>query len=318
MAGVDLGVFDFDHDLTFCALLMDADGTILHTYGGRDATGPESHLSEESLLRALARGQHSHAAHAGAARPERRTEPQTIESLPWMARRIASGKSPACFHCHMVNDARREEARERGRWRREHAWRWPDPVQAGLHLDRDDPQVVTGVEAGSPADRAGLSAGDRLVALGGRAVATFGDVQRVLDETSGGATSLPAVYERAGTEAAAKLRLPAHWRQPDPAVFAWRPTKWGLGPRPGFGGPQLDAAGLRAARLPADAYTGRNAQKAGLRKGDVVIAVGGQRDFESVDHFHAWYRLTRRPGETLDVEILRDGAPRVLRMRVVE
>ena len=33
MAGVDLALYRFDYDLTFAALLMNADGTIYHTYG---------------------------------------------------------------------------------------------------------------------------------------------------------------------------------------------------------------------------------------------------------------------------------------------
>ena len=44
MAGVDLSMFRFDFDLTFAVLLMNADGTIYHTFAGRDWTHADSHL----------------------------------------------------------------------------------------------------------------------------------------------------------------------------------------------------------------------------------------------------------------------------------
>lgn len=321
MAGVDLGLFDFDFALTFCALILHPDGTVLHTYGGRDASGAESHLSPESFARALEAGLESFRRHRPG--PTRVPRGPTVEALPAMARRIQAGQRPKCFHCHMVEDALLEERRAAGRWRLEDAFRWPDPVQVGLRLDRDDGVRVRAVVAGSAAARAGLAAGDRILDLGGRRVATFGDVQRVLEGTAGAGGRLALRLARGDAEREAALELPPGWRTPDPATFAWRPTKWRLEPEPGFGGPALTPQEKAALGLPAGRFAfrvgylvtwgekaraGRHAADAGLRKGDVVVEVAGRHDFESVEHFQAWVRLTRRPGDPLPLVVLREGA----------
>ena len=55
-----------------------------------------------------------------------------------------------------------------------------------------------------------------------------------------------------------------------------------------------------------------------LRKGDVVLAMAGKRDFQHHDHFQAWFRLEAKVGQTVDVEILRDGERRTIRLPVIE
>lgn len=249
-----------------------------------------------------------------------------------MARRIKEGKAPKCFHCHMVDDMRLEERRERKQLRRQDAFLWPDPVQMGVRLERDDQARVKQVLSGSPAEKAGLAPGDLLLALAGHTVATFGDIQRVLHRTDGGAARLELRVRRGQDEVRAELGLKSGWKEPDPATFAWRPTKWQLDPRPGFGGPALSASEKLKLGIPAqdfafrvnylvtwgeEARTGQNAAKAGLKKGDVVLSVDGKRDFESVDHFHAWVRLTKREGDTLDLETLRAGERRTLELRLL-
>lgn len=62
---------------------------------------------------------------------------------------------------------------------------------------------------------------------------------------------------------------------------------------------------------------GEAARRAGLREGDVVLGAAGVRDFASIDHFHAWWRLTREVGETVVVETLRDGTRRSLPIDVL-
>ncbi|MEM7261973.1 MAG: PDZ domain-containing protein, partial [Planctomycetota bacterium] len=89
---------------------------------------------------------------------------------------------------------------------------------------------------------------------------------------------------------------------------------------------------LRAAGLPADTaafrvdylvtwgenkHLGGNAYRAGLRQGDLVLKVDG-REFESGDHFHAWFRLTRKIGEKVPVEIVRGGKRKTVELTVAE
>ena len=339
LAGVDLDTYRFDYDLTFVALLMNADGTIYHIYGGRTSADAASHLGLPSFARVLREGLKTHQAHTATPRTPQQTSrwtsrrPRTIEQLPVMRKRIELGDAPDCFHCHMVNDALDEEAREAGRWKRTMAWRWPDPIQIGLRLDGSEQTLVAGVLPKSAADAAGLKAGDRLQTLDGRRVLTFGDISRVLHEASDRATGIAVRWQRGGKERSATIRTRKGWKEPTPEVFAWRPTKWQMRPKPGFGGKQLTPRQLEQVGLPPDAFAftvqylvtwgsdahiGRNAQRAGIRKGDVVYSVAGKNDFESVEHFHAWFRLTRKVGERIEIGLIRKNLRQSVRLEVVE
>jgi serine protease Do len=55
-----------------------------------------------------------------------------------------------------------------------------------FHLDRDNGLLVTEVEAGSPAEKAGLKAGDVIVSFGGQAVDDGDDLRRSLARSEGG------------------------------------------------------------------------------------------------------------------------------------
>ncbi len=333
MAGVDIHVFDFDFDLTFCVLLMNADGTIYHTYGGRDWTDPQSHLSMKAFVDVLRKTVREHEAYSADPRPPKKRPKLTVERIPPMAERIRKGKQPTCYHCHTVHDMLHEDRKQRGAWKRADTWIWPDPVEVGLRLDKEKQAVVRAVEAKSAAARAGIRPTDRLTSLGGRRVLTFGDVQRVLDEAPHGATSIPVTWMRAEGEKRGALRLPAQWKEADPRVYAWRPSKWPLSPKPGFGGRELKRGELTKLGLAEDAFafrvgyvvtwgpnahTGRNARKAGIRKGDIVTSIGGKVDFDSVSHFHAWFRLTQKAGSKVEIVRYRKGKKAVLTMDVIE
>ncbi len=332
MSGVDLRTFRFDWSLTFAALLMHADGTIYHRYGNRDGADPESHLSVPSLVRAMQGTLEEHAAHRSrksvAGGPA-----ETIETLPWMAAKIRAGKRPDCMHCHMVGDASTRRDRDAGLWKPEMAWRWPSPDRIGITLDRDDQAKVTAVAVRSPAAQAGLRAGDRLERAGAQRLLTMGDLAFVLDELPAGAAKLPLTWRRNGEERKAAVSLPSGWKVGDPRDLAWRADMWALAPKPGFGGRRLSAAEQRKFGIAKDVFafrvgylvtwgenrhTGVNARKAGIRKGDVVLSVGGKSDFVSERHFHAWFRLKQKPGGSVDVVLLRDGKKVKVRLPVVK
>jgi serine protease Do len=330
MKGVDVNTFDFNFDLTFAALLMHADGTIHHTYAGRDSIDPESHLALPTFVDVLKKTLPEHAAYSQHPRPPKRAAPESVDQMPWMKRRK---KQPDCYHCHNVHDARLGELRYRGRYTLREAWSWPDPVQVGLTLDKEHQTLIKAVAQGSPAAKAGLEKGDHLVRLAGAGVLTFGDVQRVLHNAASDATSIDVTFQRGGKERNTRLGLAKGWRKPTPLVFAWRATKWPMEPQPGFGGQQLTEAQKKEEGVnPKDfafeirylvtwgdnAHTGRNAARAGLRKKDIVLSIAGKKDFASMDHYHAWFRLTRTPGTTVPVKILRDGKRRTIQLPVLK
>jgi hypothetical protein len=333
MAGVDIRTFRFDFDLTFAALLMNADGTIYHTYAGRDWEDAQSHLSVKAFASVLEKTLPEHEAYGAHPKPPTKHRALTIEEIPPMAERIRRGKQPECFHCHMVHDAIAQDAKASKTWKRDDIWIWPDPVEVGLRLDRDDQSRIREVVPRSPADVAGLRPGDHVRAVAGAPVLTFGDVQRALDEAPSGANALPVAWTREGKAGKTVLRLEKGWKEADPLVFSWRPSKWPLSPKPGFGGKTLGPAGLARLGLPEDAFalrvnyvvtwgpnahTGRSARKAGIRKGDVVVSVGGKSDFRDNAHLHAWFRLTQKAGTKVSVERIRGGKRETLEMEVVD
>jgi len=330
MLGIDLNTFDFHYDLTYCTLLMNADGTIYHTYGGRDWTEPQSHLSMDALVKVLGETLADHAAYQKDPRPPKRKKTFAIEEIPhWKSR----SKKPECFHCHMVYEGRIRDAMSGKKFRKEDRWMWPDPIQAGLSLDRHDQTLVAKVEPGSAAAKAGIAAGDHLVRMDDAIVRTFGDVQRVLHDAPTKSTSMKIEWTRDGEEKSSTLRLGKGWKEATARVYAWRAAKWPQSPKPGFGGKALDAGQKKNLGIPEtdfafrigylvtwgdNAYTGRNAAQAGLRKGDVIVSVAGKKDFDTEQHFQAWFRLTQKIGTKVDVVRIRNGKRETVQLKVIE
>lgn len=322
MRGVDLEVYRFNYDLTMAVLLMHPDGTIYSTYAGRDFTHADSHQSTTSLARVLDAALELHARHTPVARPHK--APVHVEELPWW-RDNKKAQDAKCFHCHQVHDAWQGEGRKNGTWTERDQYTWPDPVQIGLRLDREDQVRVT--EASGRAKAAGVKQGDRIVSIGGSGALSFGDVQRALQDAPWDARKLPVVLLRGERRITVGIHLEKGWKKPTPEVYAWRGMKWPMTPMPGFGGPLLTAEEKAALSLPAGSWAfrvqylvtwgphakaGRRAHEAGIRKGMVVHEVDGRSDFRDMAHFQAWFRMTRRPGKAVRIKVLQNGTPRTL------
>ena len=353
MRGVDLERYRFDTDLTLAVLWMNADGTVYHRYGARDHRGAEQWLSLTSLEAAMRASLAAHRRYEpGDVDPAHEPPaPRKLEDSPSFAKRDKG----ACIHCHSVLPAGYEDARAAGTWLESDRWRFPDPARLGIDLGTDDQQLVTAVRAESIAAATGLRVGDRLVELAGTELTTVADLMFALDglpaeggevtvgvrRPEGDWTGTPLELRDFGMVTTLTLTLPDGWKTAPPLEFSWRPFKWGFTPAPGFGGPplstvELEAAGLSTADAPgAFAFRvqylvtwgdnrrfGQAAAKAGLRVGDVVVAVTGREgvpaELTSVDHFHAWWRLTREVGETVTLGILRDAGRLELELEVIE
>lgn len=336
LRGVDLDTFSFDHDQTFALLLLASDGrTVLHRYGQRDAASPTSAMSEASLLRLLKEGLTTFEQRraSGAKAPTR--APRTLDDNPAWQRKVAERerrKQPiGCYHCHFVHDAELVHARDQGTWRPEMIWRWPEPARVGLELDPVEQERVVLVREGTPAARAGLRAGDRLLAIDGARVLTWNDVSAALERSRGqGPVKLSVRVRRGDAEVEVGLELPAGFEVATFKELAWRPSKWMLRPTPGFGGPDLSKEERTKLGLPADGLAfrvsyfadwndeapyARVAKAAGVGAGDVVVAVGDS-PATRVDEVHAWWRLVVRPGDELKLVLLRDGERVEVRLTV--
>ncbi|MFT5153328.1 MAG: hypothetical protein ACI841_003328 [Planctomycetota bacterium] len=330
MRGVDLERFPFDFDLTFAALTMHPDGRVYHRYGGRDERDPDHWLTLASFKRVLEQSEQDHRAYAQSltglvrkpAMGPKTSKPLHIEGVPSYKKRDKG----ACIHCHSVLPALYEEQIKLGSWTDMQRWRYSSPTRIGLDLDRDDQQLIVRIAAASPAAKAGLRVGDRLQSFGSAMVVTASDVMFQLDRFPADGGRLDVELKRGQQKVETALELEADWKRGTPLEFSWRPFKWGLTPAPGFGGPQLDRDALlrldlitagHSASLPfamrvnylvtwgENRRYGQAVMQAGLRKGDIVLALAGKSDFASVNHFHSWWRLTREAGQTVAIEVLR-------------
>jgi len=331
MRGVDLNRYAFDFDLTFGALLMHADGHVYHRYGGRDHRSASRWLSASSFESLL---EHTLGDHAEYQVPSVLAQrlPLRIETLPSFKKRDKG----ACIHCHSVYPAFYEEQLAAGSWQRRDVWKHPSPLRIGLDLDRDDQRRIVQLRPGSQVAEAGLRVGDRLLAMNGTEVMTASDVMFELEQLPWKGGPLAFSWERAGEQHQKAIPLAPGWKRGSPLEFSWRPSKWGLHPAPGFGGQQLSPEERLAADIPESAdgdfalrvtymvtwgenkRFGEAAGKAGLREGDVLYQVAGRRDFATPDHLHAWWRLTRKVGDEVELRLMRKGSGHLLLLKVIE
>lgn len=337
MSAVDLNVLRFDYDLTLAVLLMHPDGTVYHRFGSRDGDDPLRWNTVDGLAALLRATGPEHRAYDAARTEVKRAPPRFVVDLPPLQRKRARDQAPSCVHCHTVHDTLHQDALEKGTLAADAIWVYPPPARIGMRLDPSDQARIAAVEADSPAADVGLRAGDRLLSLGAQSsVRTLGDVQWALHVASPGPTELAATWARGEGEQAAMsgaIALAAGWKRGTSEEYAWRPYKWNLSPAPGFGGALLTRERKRVLSLPEDAFAmrvdylvtwgerahrGRAARAAGLREGDVVLAFAGKSDFASQDHFHAWVRLTRQVGESVEIVVWRNGKRMPLRYELPE
>ncbi len=146
---------------------------------------------------------------------------------------------------------------------------------------RNAPPVVGWVEPEAPAAAAGIRPGDRIVAVDGKPIPTWRELETTL--LSAGGREVTLTVERGG----GRLQV---------RITPEKVTRYGFG----YAGilPPLDATVVQL--LPNSP-----AERAGLRPGDRIVAVDG----EPVRQFYDLIRLiSPHPGERLTLTVERDGA----------
>jgi membrane-associated protease RseP (regulator of RpoE activity) len=306
MRGVDLDLFDFDYDLTWMGFFLSPDGVILGRYGGRDAESADGRVSLTGLRYAMqvALERHRHGEALGSPAPAKPR--RTIEQYP-AARRLPER---ACIHCHQVNELRRESLQAEGTWRLDELWVYPLPENVGLTLDVDRGDRVARVASGSAAARLGIQAGDRLLSIGRRPVASFADVQYALHR-SPARGSIAITWQRDGHAQSGELSLLDGWRKTD---ISWRWSLRGLDPPPWVHGYDLSAdekkeLGLSTTHLAfrQGPFVPEPAQQAGIRQNDVIIGVDGKQLEMTERQFGAYIRLNYKVGDRVTYNLLRGG-----------
>lgn len=319
MNGVDLRLFQFDYDQTFAALFVNGDGTVYGRYGTRAGNGPNSttHVSLASFERALRRVLDLHRGYPGnraqlAGKQGREPEYPTARAIPALQDRPARVSSEkGCIHCHEVREnPLRQKWLDRKLTARD-LWVYPLPENTGMKLEVDDGLRVSAVTPDSPAARAGLRPGDELRALDGQPLVSQADIQWVLHHAPV-ESRLPVTFTRAGESRSATLALAGAWKQTD---LSWRPSsgpglRWGVWSQP-LSAEERQKRGIPAGGLALQVknlFGPRAApvQQAGLRAGDVIVAVDGKESFANEGEFLGYLRLTHGPGERVKLTVRRE------------
>lgn len=310
MRGVDLDTFDFDFDLTWAALFMNSDGHVYGRYGSRDEGPAEAGLSLQGLKYAMSEALKAYRAKPDA-KPAGKHGSQAglfakPESYP-AARRL---KKDSCIHCHQVHNFQQELFWTRKTWSKDRMWRYPPAKNVGLRLDVDRGDKVKSVKSGSPADRAGMQAGDVLETLNDRRISSAADVQYALHHAPK-AGRIAVTWSRDGRTMKGMLSLSKGWRNSD---ISWRASMWGMPPSIGIYGRDLTAAGKRRLGLGPKRLAfsqGRwvppKPRRAGLRSSDVVIGVDGKKLEMTMRQFNAWIRENHKVGDKVTFNVIRDG-----------
>jgi serine protease Do len=325
MRGVDLHRFDFDYDLTWMSFFMNDQERIYGRYGGRDAGPADRYLTLKSLkhamrsaLAAYRRDPRAPASPLAAAADPSVAGFRSVEQFP-AAQRLREG---ACIHCHQVYEFQRQALQAADRWSKERIWVYPLPKNVGLDLDPDEQDRIQAVAPGSPADRCGLLAEDRLRAVSGTAIASLGDLQYAL-HSAPAVGQVPIAWQRGGRTMRGRLDLAPGWRETD---ISWRGSMWGLSPSPGVYGTDLTAAEKQTLGLSSSHLAFRqgrpvtaNARAAGIQADDIIVGLEDRTLEMSMLQFNAYIRLHYQPGDRVVFDVFRDGQrlklPMLLRER---
>lgn len=309
----DLGLFQFDYDLTLAFFFLNAQEQIYGRYGGRDARGPDTRQSLAGLRNAMLAALRAHRQRDISAALQRRGEPLYIRDLP------AARNYRGCIHCHQAKEILYDSSTEEQRAASQVIFRYPLPDNLGFVLDIDQGNVVQKVLRDSAASRAGLRPADTVLTLNGLPVHSIADAQFALDR-SPVAGSIDIRWLRQGKPMAAALRLPAGWRKSD---LRWRPSMRYMVPSARVFGRDLTPQersqfGLTATQLAFwQKYpVSTQAQDAGVQEEDIILGFDGKvLEMEAYD-FLRYVERNYLVGDRVQIDIIRDGQRIQLPMRL--
>lgn len=165
-------------------------------------------------------------------------------------------------------------------------------VAESIGLGKSQGAMVTGVESGSPADKAGVEAGDIITRFDGKPIEKVADLPRLVGNTKPGTKSSITVFRRGSSR---DLSITIAEIEPDkPAAKAVereeKPKASAAAQQLGLSVLELTDAQKKELKLKggvAVASATDAAARAGLREGDVILSVAnteiaGLKDFEAV------------------------------------
>lgn len=309
MDNIDIGLFDRDWNNTIYYFMMNAEEQIYMRYGGRDAKSPDSYLNLSSLELALAKGLELHRHYQqGELKKTERPKPLFPREIPLLVERTMARN--ACVECHLIGDYQIVHRERDGQLDKlTHMYRSPDIVTLGIQLEVPKGLVVK--EARDAVAAAGMKSGDRITALNGTPVWTFGDLQYHYDKVPRNAERIQMTVEREGQPIELSIVLPQRWWWTD---LTFR--QWTIEPRLYFDSRalteeekqrlRLERSGFASAVTHVDMFA-EMTKSHELRVGDIVFGVDGVERDEVANTVDLFIKLRKTAGETVILNVIRDG-----------
>jgi hypothetical protein len=284
---LDLDLFQYDYDMSWAAMFLNADQTIYGRYGSRDASGPQSDglLSVAAFRKAAERVLALHADYpknktALAAKTGTKSAYAAANQIPGLTDRPAvATERRQCVHCHMLKEFDLRAKWEAGKLSAADLFVYPLPQTIGLTTAVSDGLQVTAVRSGSVAATAGIATDDNLVSINGQPPRFAG--RHSIGSHTAEQWPLGGDAKARRPDAGKKIVVSGDWKRSD---IAWRASSW-----LGLQGTEIGAAFCRGEA--GQRHRGRpsgtcreehlrprraRAKTAGLRQNDVIIAVDGQ------------------------------------------
>ncbi len=178
-------------------------------------------------------------------------------------------------------------------------------------LDRPRGALVSSVEPGSPAEKAGIKPGDVILSVDGKAIDQSVDLPRIVGETKPGIALALQVWRKGATQDVRVTvgEMPAEKVAAAAAGDEARQAKLGVSVRP------LTAEERKARGLDAGVVVEKvdgPAAKAGIRQGDVILAFGA----EKVENAEQLKKLVDKANGNVPVLVRRDDATIYVPVRI--
>ncbi len=338
--GIDLSRFQFDYDQSWAAFFMNGDGTIYGRYGTRSHQSESADdVSLEGFLATMTEVLELHSKYAEvkdslAAKTGEKVAVAVPEEFPTLKERFSDKLNydgevaKSCIHCHQIGDAWQAWYRSTGKpMPNKVLYPHPHPKILGLIIDPQSAVRVSQVIPGSWAAVAGFQAGDSVRQMAGQPLVSMADIQWVLHNASE-AAQIPTVVERQGQRLELNLNLPQGWRET--GDIGWRASSWPMR------GMVLGGLRLRSLTPEETASAGRatgiglfvqglgqfgkhaTAKRVGFKPNDIVLSIDGRNEPMTESQVLVHLMRSKKPGDLIDIEILRDGSVRTIELPIQE
>jgi hypothetical protein len=317
MDDVDIGLFDRDWNNTLYFFILNEDEQIYMRYGGRDWASPDTYLNLSSLELALQQGLELHRRYQqGELKKAERPKPLLPREIPLLVERTI--KRNACVECHLIGDFQNLHREQDGTLDKlKHLYRSPDIKTLGIHLDVRKGLIVK--DARDAVQAAGMKPGDRIIALNGTPVWTFGDLQYQYDKVDRSAERILLMVDRGGEPIELPVALPTRWWWTD--LTFWQST---VEPRVYFASRPLTEPEKRQRGLPPEGFASevtrvdelvKMVKSHELRVSDIIVGVDGVERDDLADTAELFIKLRKKAGDSVMLDVLREGKRMPMRLK---